>query len=1063
MRAVSSEIKFPSMEHDILAFWDKHNTFEKSNEQRRNQKYFSFYDGPPFANGLPHYGHLLASTIKDTVPRYWNMRGFYVERRFGWDCHGLPVEFEIEKTHNLKGRNDILKMGVAKFNELCQNSVFKYTAEWQKTITRMGRWVDWKNQYRTMDPSFMESVWWVFNELYNQGLVYRGYKVVPYSPRITAVLSNFEANQNYKDVQDPAITVKFKVKDEDAYFLAWTTTPWTLVSNLALNVGPDITYVKIREVESGEIYYLAEARLEAVFKTKKGDKPYEVLETFKGQKLSGRKYEPLFPFFKNEPNAFQIIAADFVTTTDGTGIVHSAPAFGEDDYFSCQKAGIGIVDPLDDEAIFTDKVPDFKGLYVKDADKEIIAALKKQGRILRHETIVHSYPFCERTDEPLIYRAIPSWYVAVEKIKEQLIANNQTINWVPEHLKNGRMGKWLENARDWAIARNRFWGTPIPIWMCDKDDNHRMCIGSIKDLETHAKKPVSDLHKHHVDELTWKCPTCSGTMRRIQEVLDCWFESGSMPYAQAHFPFENKEKFEKSFPANFIAEGLDQTRGWFYTLSVLSAALFKKPAFKNVVVNGLVLAEDGRKMSKRWRNFTPPEDLLNEFGADSVRLYMLNSAIIRGEDLRFANAGVRDTTRAVLLPLWNAYSFLSTYAQADNWQPSKELLLGQVPKVAAEMDRWIISRFHILARDVHHEMEGYRLYNVVPKVLGFIDDLTNWYIRLSRRRFWGGEGQGLSKDSTQAYETLAYVIGSFVKIFAPFAPFISEHIYQSLAAGLKDVPESVHLTDMPMAQAACIDEHLEDKMALTRRITELGRSLRAKHQIKTRQALAALQIITRNPNDKKIIDEARELIASELNVKDILFSSDEAKFVQLSIKPNLKILGKKLGAKLKEVTTAFEQLNQDSKAASQFLSLLESGKPAVIAGVEVTEEEILIDRKPKDDRLIATDRGITVLLDTTMSDDLILEGLAREVINRVQKLRKDSNLLVTDRITLVVNPQASEQLLDAVEVHKDYICQETLAAELTLVKDRLEKKASRFEQGFEINGVSIVLGISPLA
>lgn len=1061
MRVATPDVSFPKMEENILSFWEKDRTFYKSNERRQGAKQFSFYDGPPFANGLPHYGHLLANTIKDIVPRYWNMRGYYVERRFGWDCHGLPVEFEIEKKHGLKGRRDILKMGVAPFNSLCEESVFHYAGEWKKTITRLGRWVDWNNQYRTMDLTFMESVWWVFSELFKKGLVYRGHKVVPYSPRITAVLSNFEANQNYKDVQDPAITVKFKLKDENSYLLAWTTTPWTLISNLALVVGAEIDYVKIKDLDTNEIYYVAEARLDAVYKgsAKKQDKPYEILEKLPGSKLVGKTYEPLFPYFKNHSNAFQVISAEFVTINDGTGIVHAAPAYGEDDYFAAQKVGISLVDPLDEEAIFTDAVPEFKGLFVKDADKEIIQTLKKSGALLRHETLVHSYPFCERTDTPLIYRAIPAWYVAVEQFKDDLVANNQQIHWVPEHLKNGRMGKWLEQARDWAISRNRFWGTPIPVWICDKNDEHRLSVDSIASLEKLTGTKIANLHKQYVDSLEIACPACKAKMHRIADVFDCWFESGSMPYSQIHYPFENKEKFQQTFPADFIAEGLDQTRGWFYTLSILSTALFNKPAFKNVVVNGLVLAEDGRKMSKRWQNYTPPTELIGEFGADAVRLYMLNSAILRGEDLRFSNQGVRDTIRAVLLPLWNAYSFLSTYADADGWKPSPDLVKGETPKVQGEMDRWLISRFQSLVASVQKEMEQYRLYNVVPVVLGFIEDLTNWYIRLSRRRFWGGSAQ-MTQDSREAYETLYFTLLNFTKVLAPFAPFIAEEIYQGLTEGEAGASQSVHLTDMPVANESFVDRTLEDRMSLIRRVTELGRSLRAKHQIKTRQVLPGIMIITRHPEDKRYIDESKDLIASELNVKEISFSSDESSFVALTLKPNLRNLGKRLGSRLKEVGAHFESLKGSAQSVDQLLRQLEDDGKYTFADIELTEEDILIDRQPKDDRLIATDRGVTVLLDTTLTDELIKEGLAREVISRVQKLRKDSNLQVTDRIKLEF--AVDGELKQAINIHKSYISSEVLAKEL-LVVDSSKGVHAQHHQAFEINDAMLTVGITVIA
>lgn len=1055
MKATGSNINLPQMEEEILSFWKDEKVFERSNENRKAKKEFAFYDGPPFANGLPHYGHLLANTIKDTVPRYWNMRGFQVERRFGWDTHGVPVEYEIEKTHQLKGRQDILDLGIATFNELCRKSVLHYAEEWQKTITRLGRWVDWNNQYRTMDRDFMESVWWVFKTLYDKGLVYQGHKVVPYSPRLTAVLSNFEANQNYQDVQDPAITVKFKLTDEDAYVLAWTTTPWTLISNQALAIGPSIEYVKVRAKENGEIYYLARARLEAVFKKSKKpeDAPFEILSEVHSSSLAGRRYRPLFEYFKDQPHAFQILVDDFVSTEDGTGVVHMAPAYGEDDFRVCNAAGIGLVDPLDEEAKFRAYISDFSGLFVKDADKEIIKNLKEKGLLLRHDTLVHSYPMCERTGGPLIYRAIPSWFVAVESFKDRLVENNLTINWVPGHLQQGRMGNWLKSARDWAISRNRYWGTPLPIYICRDNPEHRLCIGSVAELESLTGETIADLHIHNIDHLRFPCQSCKGQMQRIPEVFDCWFESGAMPYAQLHYPFENKQRFEEIFPADFIAEGLDQTRGWFYTLSVLSAGLFDKPAFKNVVVNGLILAADGKKMSKRWKNYTPPVELIDSFGADSVRLYMLNSAVLRAEDLRFTNEGVKDTTRAVILPLWNAYSFLSTYAAADSWQPQESLAKGKAPEVQGEMDKWIISRLHTLLEEVHREMESYLLYNVVPKVLSFIEDLTNWYIRLNRRRFWAGS-QVMSQDTREGYETLYYVLVQFSKLFAPFAPFTSERIYRGLVEGLKEVPTSVHLCEIPLAERPKIQPDLERQMHLVRTVAELGRSLRAKHQIKTRQVLQEMLVIARSPADVGLIEKAKEILKTELNLKDLVFTSDETKYVNLSVKPNLKVLGKRLGKDLNGFKTNLEELNRHPAKVAALLSELEAGRSISLFGHEVQIDDMLIGRGPKDDRLIATAMGLTVLLDTRLTEELIQEGLAREVINRIQNFRKDSGLQVTDKIQIRI--KADGDLKTAILAFKDYIASETLGTSLTLC----EQVQSDFQATFEVGEVQMELGVT---
>lgn len=1080
MKAVSPEANFPVVEKEILNFWDREKIFEKQNSNRNNAKEFSFYDGPPFANGLPHYGHLLANTIKDTVTRYWIMRGFRVDRRFGWDCHGVPVEYEIEKKEGIKGRYDIIKLGISKFNEACRASALHYSKEWKKTITNLGRWVDWNNQYRTMDKDFMESVWWVFSELFKKGLVYRGYKVVPYSPRITTVLSNFEANQNYKNVQDPAITIKFKAKDEDAFFLAWTTTPWTLISNLALAIGPEITYVKIKDHTTNEIYYLAESRLEAVYKPQKGDTPYQILEKLPAAALKGRAYEPLFPYFSKEKNAFKILLDSYVTTDEGTGIVHQAPAYGEDDFRVCRANGIEIVDPLDVEGNFTEQVPDFKGLYIKDADKDIIKTLKSGGKILRHETLVHAYPYCDRTDTPLIYRAIPAWYVAVEKIKDRLVANNQKINWIPSHLRDGRMGKWLENARDWAISRNRFWGTPLPIWMCDKDESHIKVIGSVKELEEKTGEKISDLHKHFIDHLQFGCDKCSGKMKRIEEVFDCWFESGSMPYAQIHYPHENQEKFKASFPADFIAEGLDQTRGWFYTLNILATALFNQPAFKNVIVNGIILDESGQKMSKRKQNYTPPDKLLEAAGADSVRLYMLNSAVLRAEDLMFTDRGVKETTRAVLLPLWNAHSFLTTYAHADGWSGKVSLVKGDVPKNREhELDRWIISRFQTLASKVQERMELYQLYAVVPAVLDFIEDLTNWYIRLSRRRFWGDASEdedaaesvtvaqkkstasSISADTEAAYETLFYILTNFTKVFAPFGPFASEKIYHNLVNGLKGVPESVHLCDIPSPKKDLIDEELEVRMDLVRKITNLGRSIRAKQKIKVRQPLSSMLVITRNPGDKDIIDRGSKIIKDELNIKHIDFSTDETQYVRLSIKPNLKTLGKKLGKKINELKTLLNSLNENPEKSATFLSQLEKDGSVRLFDEDMALSDFLVDRNAKDGHeTIATELGITVLLNTDLTDELISEGLSREVVNRIQRLRKQSGLQVSDRIALEVS--SSKNVIDAVQKFKDYISQETLASKVhvSVETEPKSKEATQFGELFDIEGAKAFIGIS---
>ncbi|MCB9228765.1 MAG: isoleucine--tRNA ligase [Deltaproteobacteria bacterium] len=1064
MKTVDGELSFSALEKEILEEWQNHKTFACQNEQRKDAEVFSFYDGPPFANGLPHYGHLLANTIKDTVPRYWVMRGYRVDRRFGWDCHGLPVEFEIEKRESLKGRPDILRLGVPQFNEMCRESVLHYTGEWRKTITRLGRWVDWDQQYRTMDRDFMESVWWVFSELYRKNLVYQDFKVVPYSPRTSSVVSNFEANQNYKDVQDPSLVVRFRLKDDEAYLLAWTTTPWTLPTNLALAVGKDIHYVRVRDRSSGEVWILAQDRLDFVFrqgKHKKGasDEPaWDILSSVTAESLAGLSYEPLFPYFNDQPEAFRVLLADFVATDNGTGIVHLAPCFGEDDFRVCRDHGIAIADSLDDAGCFSAKVPDYEGLYFKDADKVICRDLKQRGQLLWQDTLVHSYPFDERTDTHLIYRAVPSWYVAVETCVDKLLRNNQQINWVPEHLRDGRMGNWLKNARDWAISRNRFWGTPLPVWLCDQHpDEHREVMSSVRDLEEKTGKEIPDIHKHFIQDLTFPCGHCSGTMRAVDVVFDCWFESGSMPYAQQHYPFKNKENFHGIFPADFVAEGLDQTRGWFYTLNVLSTALFDTPAFKNVVVNGTILDERGKKMSKRHKNYTPPDELIETWGADSVRLYMLNSPLLKGENLMFADKGVRDVTRAILLPLWNAYRFLVTYAHADQWAPEAELLKGHPPKLHQASDRWMVSVLQSLMATVHQHMEEYRLYLVVPAVVSFVDDLTNWYIRLNRRRFWGNtEAEGISQDQHEACSCLFYVLLEFSKILAPFAPFISDRIYKNLTDKDPEVPQSVHLCDYPLPREELRDEALERQTELVRRVTLLGRSLRQQYKIRTRQALASMTVIARRDEECQSIAAGIGLLKEELNVKQVDLTTDEAGHVGLSVRANLKNLGKRLGKGLQAFRQALGALNESREQVADLLAELDEKGEVCFAGVLLSPDDLLVDRLAPDGCQIATERELTVLLDTRLTPELIAEGYARELVNRIQNFRKDSQLNVSDRIRLQLwLPQILEE---AANSFQEYILAETLGTELRLMNGA-ESCDYRFRQQCDIEGMACTLAL----
>ena len=722
---VDSKVNFPEEELKVLDFWKKNNIFKKSISQRAGAEDFVFYDGPPFATGLPHFGHFIPSTIKDIIPRYKTMKGMKVERRFGWDCHGLPVENLIEKELGLNSKTDIEKYGVDKFNEKCRESVLRYVNEWKGTITRLGRWVDFEHDYKTMNPDYMESIWWVMKSLWDKGLLYEGHYILPYCPRCSTVLSNHELNLGgYKDVHDPAITIRFKVtkaglkasdkemENGSTYFIAWTTTPWTLPSNLGLTMGPDIDYVKVKDGD--EYYILAEARLGAYYKN---PEELDIVWKKKGSELEGSRYEPLFPYFASlavnedgSEGAFRVFTADFVSTEDGTGIVHTAPGFGEDDNKVFKGTGVPTVCPVDAECKFTKEVPDYAGRFVKECDKDIIERLKQEGKLVKKEQILHSYPHCWRCSSPLIYRGVGSWFVAVEKIKPSLLKANSQITWQPPHIKEGRFGKWLEGARDWAISRNRYWGNPLPIWKCP-DCGKTICVGSREELKQLSGIYPEDLHKHFVDKITIPCD-CGGIMKRIPEVLDCWFESGSMPYAQNHYPFENKEYFEKHFPADFISEGLDQTRGWFYTLTVLAAALFDKPAFKNCIVNGLVLASDGKKMSKSLRNFTDPNEVINKFGSDALRLFLIHSSVVRADDLKYSDDGVRDVLKGILIPLWNSYSFYVTYANIDGISPEKAPENPSNP-----LDRWILSSAQKLIKDVTEALDAYDLSKAVDPMM----------------------------------------------------------------------------------------------------------------------------------------------------------------------------------------------------------------------------------------------------------------------------------------------------------------------------------------------------------
>lgn len=1041
MDPVAENVKLAEVELAVLKFWDESDIFAKTLAKTRHQPPFIFYDGPPFATGLPHYGHLLAGTIKDIIPRFWTMRGRYVDRRFGWDCHGLPVEMEIEQALGLNGKSDIERFGVARFNTECRKIVLRYTQEWEKTVRRMGRWVDFRNDYRTMDLSFMETVWWAFKQLWDQGLVYEGHKVLPFSTRLSTVLSNFEANLNYKEVQDPAITVRFAADGEEkTYFIAWTTTPWTLPSNLALAVGPEIDYIKVRDHADGTQYILAEARVKVYF-----PKPetYTIEARHKGKDLVGRRYAPLFPYFaaQKEQGAFRVIPADHVTTEDGTGIVHIAPAFGEDDFFACQKAGIDLVNPVDDEGRFTAPVSDFINLHVKEADPKIIERLKGEKKLVHQGTIFHSYPFCWRSDTPLIYRAVTTWFVRVEAFRDRLVANNKLTEWIPEHLRDGRFGNWLENARDWAISRNRYWGTPLPIWK-NEESSEIVCLGSVEELTQRTGVRVTDLHREFVDDLTFPASSGKGLMRRVPYVFDCWLESGAMPYAQIHYPFEHAEDFSRSFPADFIAEGLDQTRGWFYTLMVMASALFDKPAFHHVVVNGLVLAEDGKKMSKRLKNYPEPEEILAEYGADALRLYLINSPLVRAEELRFSEQGVRDTVRRLLLPWWNAYKFFVTYALVDQWQPSLTPS-GHSPNI---LDRWILSRQQTLIRRTCSEMEAYRLYNVVPALLDFLNELTNWYVRLNRRRFWS---EGDATDKRFAYRALYDVLIGFAKLMAPFTPFLADAIYRNLTTLQQgESTESVHLEPFPAHDERLVDLELEDAVARMQRVVLLGRSLRNERKVKVRIPLPTLTILHRQ---QWVLDELKPLetyIREELNVKTVVYSTAEEEKVMLSAKPNPQLLGPRFGKAFAAVSKKIAALSPE-----QMLTV-EAGESFSLDGETFQPNEMQILRQAREGAPdVRSDRFISIELSCELNDELIAEGLAREVVHHIQQMRKDAGYQVEDRIAVTF--KADPQPTAAIGLHQTYIRQETLARTL---QEQDKPEGDRVET-VDIDGKKLILGI----
>lgn len=1013
---------FPAEEEKVIAQWDKLNAFEKTLELTKDKPRFSFFDGPPFATGTPHYGHMLASTVKDIIPRYATMNGYHVERRFGWDTHGLPVEHEIDKKLGITGKEDVMRMGIDKYNQECRAIVMRYADEWRRTIRRMGRWIDMDNDYKTLYPEFMESVWWVFSELFKKESVYRGVRVMPYSTGCTTPLSNFEAQQNYKDVNDPAVTIGFPMlEDENTWLVAWTTTPWTLPSNIGLCVHPDMEYVKIFDEEKQRNYILMESLLKTLYKKPAAAK-FKVVDRFKGKTLEGIKYLPPYQYFYEEfkDYAFKVICADFVTADSGTGIVHQAPAFGEVDFVASTENGLITAtrlppNPVDDNGKFTAKVSDYEGIYVKDADKLIIKHLTETGRILLATQINHSYPFCWRSDTPLLYRTVPAWFVKIGDIIPDMLNNVAKTNWVPNTIKEKRFSNWISNARDWNISRNRYWGTPIPLWVSD-DFEEIVCVGSIEELkQLSGVQDITDIHRESIDKITIPSKKGKGQLKRIEEVFDCWFESGSMPYASQHYPFERQDVFEKAFPANFISEGLDQTRGWFYTLTVLGTHLFNKAPFQNVIVSGIVLAADGKKMSKRLKNYPDPMHVLEKYGADALRLYMINSPVLRAETLKFKEEGVREVVSSVLLPWYNSFKFFKDAADVYKKENGEAFVYD--PTLISEnvMDRWLMASIQSLVKFIHEEMQSYRLYTVVPRLLALIDNLTNWYIRFNRRRIKGDTDSGV-EDTKKGLNTLAEALFILCRLMAPFTPFLADGIFQRLKPFFTTpelikfsiTPEanavnSVHFMAYPTVREELFDAEIELAVSRMQKIIDLGRNIREKKMISLKTPLKELVVLNSDASYLKDVEALSGYITSELNVRNLVITSDEAKYgVQYTAVADWPVLGKKLKKDAKKVKAALP--NVSSEEVKLFA---ETGK-LTVDGIDLVSEDLQVQRGLPEKEVASghearSEKDVLIILDVNSYPELQSEGLARELINRIQRLRKKAGLNATDEILVQYN------------------------------------------------------------
>ena len=1033
---VSTNMNFVEREQETAKFWEENRTFQKSVEELEGHPSYVFYDGPPTANGKPHIGHLQTRSFKDLFPRFHTMKGQMVPRKAGWDTHGLPVELEVEKLLHINGKDQIEAYGIAPFIEKCKESVWKYKGMWEDFSKDVGFWADMDHPYVTYDNSFIESEWWALKQIWDKGLLYKGFKIVPYCPRCGTPLSSHEVAQGYKDVKERSAIAKFKVKGEDAFILAWTTTPWTLPSNVALCVNANEDYVKVSA--KGETYYLAAALCDTVL----GEGEYTVLETYKGADLEGKEYEPLFDFVSPKEKCWYVVCDDYVTLTDGTGIVHIAPAFGEDDAKVGRKYGLPLVQLVDGKGEMTAETK-WAGTFCKDADPLILQDLEERGLLYSAPKFEHSYPFCWRCDTPLIYYARESWYIKMTDVKDQLIRNNNTVKWYPESIGKGRFGDWLENVQDWAVSRNRYWGTPLNIWECEC--GHRHAVGSIAELRELSSNCPEDieLHRPYVDQVTIPCPHCGKEMHRVPEVIDCWFDSGSMPFAQHHYPFENKELFESQFPADFISEAVDQTRGWFYSLLAISTLLFDKAPFKNVLVQGLVQDENGQKMSKSKGNAVDPMEALKKFGADPLRWYFYtNSAPWLPS--RFHEKAVIEGQKKFFSTLWNTYAFYVLYANIDSFDPT-QYQLDQCALTV--MDRWLLSRLNTAVQAVDENLSAYKVPEACRALQDFVDEMSNWYVRRSRERYWA---QGVTDDKTAAYMTLYTALVTTAKMAAPMAPFMSEDIYRNLVCSVdKAAPESVHLCAWPQYEAARVDKKLEADMDEVLRIVTQGRAARNLCGQKNRQPLQALY----TDADAGLGELYQDIIKQELNVKELHFLSDMSQFTDYTFKPQLKLLGKKLGKRLGEVRQALSEL--DGAAAKKELDDTGVLKLALPGGeVDLTAEELLIDTAQKEGFTSISDRGLTVVLDTTLNDQLIEEGFVREIVSKLQSMRKDAGFNVVDHIE--VYHQGSQKIAQVLRDNEQSILSDVLGE--ACHHDQLDGYTAQWD----INGETTTFGVKKL-